>query len=123
GNDETYFYEVMIEDLQSDALTLYEYDFVTSTYVNFFHHLHTFDHRVWKKPLPDSGDVRKQSFAEVWPSPLLRPQHVSINVVMTGDTSIGFLLQSPEPMEWERIKWQVEQNDEIYSIGGFEKVK
>lgn len=114
GNNDARFYEVTVEDWDIDIPALYDTEFITSEYVNFYHHLHTFNGRTRTVELSSAGRANAREFEQIWPHPLVLPDRVTVDIVTNGeDHPLGYLLKSPEPLEWDRIDVQVERRDVI----------
>jgi hypothetical protein len=50
GTTDTRFSEIRVDDLRDNPSTAYRIDFITSKYANFFHHLQSFDDRLFDPP-------------------------------------------------------------------------
>jgi hypothetical protein len=48
------FSDIRVHDLRDDAATAYQWDYITSSYINFHHHLHSFDDQAFDPP-EDAG--------------------------------------------------------------------
>lgn len=128
ANEDVHFYEVMVEDLSENAKSVYSFPFTTSRYANFFHHIHSFNERLWTARLPEfpeSSDwdeiraeiigspqqvVDSEKFEKIWPEVVRLPQRVEIDLVERDTQNIGFLLKSPEPIEWKRVGLELKQS-------------
>lgn len=102
------------DDFRSNAAPVYRFEMITSRYVDFAHHLHSFQDRVWglklDSPLP--ADVAAQAGKLLEAKPfydLLNlgqrslPQTVEIALLYDAQQCYGLLLESPEPLCWARL--------------------
>lgn len=123
ANSDARFYEVLVEDLSADALSLYNFQFTTSRYANFFHHIHSFNDRILDPPtlLSNIIDIEKFNvgdYGNMWTIPIPRPENVEIILVKDGNKNKGFLLKSPEPIEWtKRVNLTVAKSDTLTDLG------
>ncbi|MEM7035806.1 MAG: hypothetical protein AAF570_02430, partial [Bacteroidota bacterium] len=109
-NAEALFLEITVENLRADAPVLYRFPFQTSAYADFAHHCHDFVDRAWPANPPTNANFSANSFASAWPAPRQPVTATEIQVLPNGD---GFLLQSPEPMEWDRIEARLSRSSRI----------
>jgi hypothetical protein len=125
--DKGRFTDVRVDDLRQAAPVVYRYKFTTSRFADFFHHLHSFQDETWREPrtqaglspaLPDA--LAKGSTLDKPPSDdesrafdaLLRavlptsadqnPAEVQVTRVDQDETPVALLVQSPEPIDWQR---------------------
>jgi len=121
GNTDARFYEVMVEDLSKNLKSVYNFQFTTSNYANFFHHIHSFNDMILKPiPLSDIVDEKKfqsKEYEGMWTKFIPKPENVELTVVKNDDTPIGFLLKSPEPIEWQRVDIEVRRKDGFIDLG------
>jgi hypothetical protein len=128
------FSDIRIEDFSAAAPVPYRFKFTTSRFVNFFHHLHSFDDEVWPTTLPPDIDIAEEMGAAVTLSEARLPPsdpearaYESLAAKVLGQGSPGgrsavevtrvdrnggpvaFLLQSPEPIDWARAALDVLQ--------------
>jgi len=116
-NKDARFYEVVVEDLSEKAKIVYNFQFSSSRYANFFHHIHSFNDRIWTVRLPDDSNLDGEKFEEKWPDYIRLPQQVEIALIKKDDQDIGFLLKSPEPIEWQRVGLEVMKSDTLAHLG------
>lgn len=118
------FGDVTVDDLRKSAPIAYRYQFTTSKYANFFHHLHSFEDELWSADLA-AQDVTTQlaeAVAPILDSPSERearahdelatlvlgeaarqnPECVEITRVTRNGAPSVYLLRSPEPIDLER---------------------
>jgi len=105
---------------------VYSYNFITSQFVSFRHHAGSFLNAAWdhfslqgnetysinttdlntvlETSLDDS--MKMEQLAGVFSIPVSRPLPAVMEVTALGDGSgiMGLLLESPEPIDWERIE-------------------
>jgi hypothetical protein len=124
SNTDARFYEVMVEDLSENAKSVYSFPFTTSRYANFFHHIHSFNDRSLELngiQLSDIVDVEKFDAGDdenMWTKPIPMPENVEIAIVKgESNENIGFLLKSPEPIDWERVGLEVKKSNTLIDLG------
>ncbi|MBU7009924.1 MAG: hypothetical protein HXS46_04495, partial [Theionarchaea archaeon] len=117
ANEDARFYEVAVEDLSENAQSVYKYQFSPSQYANFFHLIHSFDDKIWPVDLPDGSNLQGEKFEEVWPDHIQLPQQVEIDLIKKENQNVGFLLKSPEPVEWPRVALDVMKSNTLAHLG------
>jgi hypothetical protein len=108
--------------------SVYEFAFLTSRYANFLHHIHSFQDAVWnhfnllQNPdyetnatvlegiLTNSEEEsvkfeQLMSFFDLNPRPL--PERIEVALMNDKHQSYGLLLESPEPLDWDRTELEV----------------
>lgn len=121
------FTDVTVDDLRKTAPVAYRYQFTTSKYANFFHHVHSFEDELWSADL-GAQDVKAQldeAVASIFDPPSERearaydelatlllqqaarqnPERVEITRVMRSGAASLFLLRSPEPIDVRRTQF------------------
>lgn len=123
------FSDVRVDDFHENAPVPYRFKFTTSQFANFFHHLHSYQDEIWPKPLPATANVFDPLSKLVVPttSPTddearayetlaklvlesqahQNPSELQVTRVEHNDQKKGFLIQSPEPIDWKRTELKV----------------
>jgi hypothetical protein len=122
------FSDVRVDDFRQGAPIAYQYRFTTSTATNFFHHMHSFDDRSWLATIDsDPGLDASVSAAlsaavapDVAPSDPEQKAYEELATLTLGQAAaayaaqveatrverdskpIGWLVRSPEPLDWTR---------------------
>lgn len=124
ANTDARFYEVMVEDLSENAKSVYSFPFTTSRYANFFHHIQSFNDRILEPngiQLSEIVDVEKfdaGDYENMWTKPIPIPENVEIAIVKgESNENTGFLLKSPEPIDWERVGLEVKRSNTLIDLG------
>jgi hypothetical protein len=129
SNSGARFSDLRVDDFRATAPVVYRFKFTTSEFVNFFHHLHSFQDEVWRVTLPDAADIAPEvAQAVALPVPVAdaetrayeslaskvigqaakqNPPEVQITRVEKDSEALAFLLQSPEPIDWQRTSLQL----------------
>lgn len=130
GNTNTYFHDVRVDDFSLNAPVVYKFKFVTSLFANFFHFMHSFQDETWKIAIPEDFNpnehfVKGKSFeapvtieenrayAELAKQLLGEqeahscPVELQIAQIMKNEEIQALLIQSPEPIVWERTKFKL----------------
>jgi hypothetical protein len=128
------FSDVRVDDYRAAAPVVYRFKFTTSQFVNFFHHLHSYQDEVWPVTLPESADIapdvaqavalpapptppadaEQRAFDSLAASVLGQdatriPQEVQVTRIARGGDVLALLVQSPEPIDWTRTLLDVSQ--------------
>ncbi len=127
------FSDLRIDDLRDGGPVAYRFQFTTSQYANFHHHLHSFQDECWAGSLPESFAFATAA-GEAVPAPIAPPsgaearayeglaeallgtaaqQHaprVEVTRVEQGGEVRAFLVRSPEPIDWRRTELEVERS-------------
>lgn len=122
------FTDVTVDDLRKTAPVAYRYQFTTSRYANFFHHVHSFEDELWPADLA-TQDVKTQLDEAIAPildppserearaydelatlvlgEPVARqnPERVEITRVTRTGAPPVYLLRSPEPIDHRRTQF------------------
>ncbi|MCP4257776.1 MAG: hypothetical protein GY774_09655 [Planctomycetes bacterium] len=140
GNTGARFSDVRVDDFRMEAPIVYRFNFTTSQFANFFHHLHSFQDETWREELereePPDADVtalvaKAVPLADVSSEPsdeearayeaLVEhvlsqaarqlPPEVQLTRVERDGKALAFLIQSPEPIDWKRTDLEVLRAD------------
>jgi hypothetical protein len=127
------FSDIQVHDFSKAAKSVYHFPFTSSAFVDFFHHLHSFDDECWPgtSTLPDAdlaaldarsasdqnspvSDDEARAFERLADNVLgtsanqaaVRTELTRIEKVGGGDAA-AYLLRTPEPVDWTRtsISW------------------
>lgn len=123
------FADVRVDDFRKGAPVVYRFKFTTSAFVDFFHHLHSFQDEVWPVTLdggtdisaavaqavappdpptpPTDAEVRAFdaiASAALGPRSEERPKEVQVTRIEQGGDHLAFLLETPEPTDWKRTR-------------------
>ena len=132
GNAGARFSDVQVDDFSSQAPVVYRFQFTTSCFANFFHHLHSFEDETWRVELdeePSDEEISalvEQAVASATPpsqdeartyeslaahvlgqAARQNPPEVQVTRVERASEALAFLIQSPEPIDWKRTELQV----------------
>jgi len=127
------FSDIQVHDFSQTAKSVYHFPFTTSAFVDFFHHLHSFDDECWPATcaLTDAelaaldarsaakqnsavGDDEARAFQRLADDVLgtsanQLPARTEITRIKRkgGKDGAAFLLRSPEPIDWMRtsVSW------------------
>jgi hypothetical protein len=124
ASDKAQFADVRVDDFRATARPVYRYQFTTSGYVHFAHQMHSYQDEVWEAPLPapavtlatsgsvasnttltDNEDRAWTAFANHASVKSLLSQsaeETTVTCLMQGEDLRGFLVRSPEPIDWKR---------------------
>ncbi len=127
ANQGARFDDVRVDDFSTQANPVYRFDLVTSRYVDFAHQLHAFRDAIWE--LGIKGQLTSNQLANLTAMvtaaqaqgmayPPLEakdfyglfdlgqrptPSALDVSLLHAGDQRYGLLLESPEPIRWERV--------------------
>ncbi|MCU1264523.1 MAG: hypothetical protein JWM21_841 [Acidobacteria bacterium] len=126
NNPDARFADVRVEDLRPAAPVAYRFQFVTSRFTNFFHHLHSYQDETWRvavvglegagpalrkaaspsAPVTDDEVRAYEALATSVLGPAARhnPPEVQVTRVDVEGAPLAFLVQSPEPIDWLRTE-------------------
>jgi hypothetical protein len=127
------FSDIQVHDFSKAAKSVYHFPFTTSAFVDFFHHLHSFDDECWSAnfTLPDAdlaaldarstgnqssaiSDDEARAFERLADDVLgTSANQVAVRTEVTriertnGGNAAAFLLRTPEPINWARtsVSW------------------
>lgn len=125
-NAEARYNDVRVDDFRQTAPVVYRYQFTTSRFANFFHHLHSYQDETWRatvegvpgaypamaqavKPTapPTDDEVRAYetlATAVLGSAARQNPPEVQVSRVEIDGTPLAFLVRSPEPIDWLRAE-------------------
>jgi hypothetical protein len=120
------FSDVRVDDFRQTAPVVYRFQFTTSSFANFVHHLHSYQDETWRiavenvpdvipaminavtpaTPLSDDEVRGYETLASIVLGPAARqnPPEVQVSRVEVGGAPLAFLVQSPEPIDWLRTE-------------------
>ena len=126
NNPDARFADVRVEDFRPAAPVAYRFQFVTSRFTNFFHHLHSYQDETWRasvagvegagpalrKAVSPSAPVTDNEVrayealatAVLGPAAKQNPPEVQVTRVDIDGAPLAFLVQSPEPIDWLRTE-------------------
>lgn len=136
-NPGTRFSHIRVDDFRGEAPAVYSFEFTTSQYANFYHHLHSFQDETWRGSLPAALDLAvtvplsnittppEEAEARAFESAVgsilgqaarQNASQVEVTRVMnaeaTGDDqAVAFLVRGPEPVDWSRIELNLSRAD------------
>ncbi len=137
GNTGARFRDVRVDDFRPEAPIVYRFKFTTSNFVDFFHHMHSFQDETWRVELP-AGALLEADLAalvakaadpaspitveEVQAYETLArhtlgqaarqiPADVQLTRVESDNRALAFLIQGPEPIDWDRTDLEVLYTD------------
>jgi hypothetical protein len=117
------FSDVRVDDFRQSAPQAYRFSFITSEYVDVFHHLHSFDDRTWITQPKDNAiaaevaaavppgippsDAESRAFTTLAAKVLgqgaqTAPETVEVHRIAAAAGPAGLLVRSPEPIDWSR---------------------
>lgn len=127
------FSDIQVHDFSKAARSVYHFPFTTSAFVDFFHHLHSFDDECWPGTctLPDAdlaaldahsaseqnsavSDDEARAFERLADNTLgTSANQTAVRTELTrierpgGGDAAAFLLRTPEPIDWMRtsVSW------------------
>jgi hypothetical protein len=121
------FSDIQVHDLSSAAHAVYGFSFVTSAFIDFFHHLHGFDDHCWTAntslSASDLATVFQRAVADVTAaisdeearaferlaedalgSAARQPAaRTELTTIQSQGTTAALLFRSPEPLDWRRV--------------------
>jgi hypothetical protein len=125
-NAGTRFNDVRVDDFRKTAPVVYRFEFTTSLFANFFHHLHSFQDETWRvaiegevgagpallkavHPSAPVTDVETRAYETLATTVLgqaarQNPPEVQVSRVEIDGAPLAFLVQSPEPIDWLRTE-------------------
>jgi hypothetical protein len=120
------FSDVRVDDFRQTAQVVYRFQFTTSRFANFFHHLHSYQDETWRAavagvpgvypamsqavkptaPLTDDEVRAYETLASTVLGPAARqnPPEVQVTRVEIDGAPLAFLVQSSEPIDWLRTE-------------------
>ncbi len=121
------FGDLRVDDLRGQAPVVYRFQFITSRFTNFFHHLHSFQDETWLTTLAATVDISAlvaqaaapatpptdaearayQALAAHRPGAAAAPPEVQVTRVEQNGQPLAFFVHSPEPIDWKRTDLQL----------------
>lgn len=127
GNIGARFSDVRVDDFRPQAPVVYRFQFTSSQFADFFHHLHSFQDETWQVDLeagPSEAEISELIEQAVAPATTpseeearayetlaehvlgqaarQNPPEVQVTRVERAGEARAFLVQSPEPIDWKR---------------------
>ncbi|MGH8067489.1 MAG: hypothetical protein ACRERE_20095 [Candidatus Entotheonellia bacterium] len=122
------FSDIRVDDFRMRAPVVYRFQFTTSQFADFFHHLHSYQDETWPGEIPaaawsdaefsdllakaarpadplsdDETRAYEALAAAVLQGPARQnPPEVQVTKVERHGEAVAFLVQSPEPVDWKR---------------------
>jgi hypothetical protein len=93
GNKDARFSDIKVDDFRGIAPVVYRFKFTTSKFVNFFHHIHSFQDETWLKSFEDPSSSSSSSGN----NPIITNEQIANkidNAVSIADTS-NIVVRSP----------------------------
>ncbi len=131
ANQGARFSDVRVDDFRAAAPVVYRFKFTTSRFVDFFHHLHSYQDEVWRFTLPNTVDIapdvaqamtpgvpladaERRAFDSLaahvlGPDSTKNPPEVQVTQVEQGGNVLALLIQSSEPIDWTRTRIELSQ--------------
>jgi hypothetical protein len=122
------FSDVRVDDFRLAAPVVYRFQFTTSRFANFFHHLHSYRDETWRAVMADEPSVTAAVSAAVEPTTAAAPdeerafeQMAALAGVSTQSPPevqvtrlelaepFALLVRSPEPIAWSRTSLELLQ--------------
>ena len=119
------FADVRVDDFRAAAPVAYRFAFTTSKFANFFHHLHSYQDETWLlngnvaalepravPPATAPGEQEQRDYEAVAATVLgqaatARPEQTEVARLQQGGQARGFLVRTPEPIDWRRVGVQL----------------
>lgn len=120
------FKDFGLSDLRAGAPVAFRFDFTTSLFTNFYHQMHSSQDRLWRVTLDqtsNAGDLAAKAVSPSQPvsdletrayselaslvlsnASLQDPPQVEATSVEIGGELLGWLVRSPEPIDWQRTE-------------------
>jgi hypothetical protein len=128
------FNDVRVDDFRQTAQAVYRFQFTTSLFANFFHHVHSYQDETWRVAVEGVASVTQPAIAkavkpsvsptedearayETLATALLgqaarqNPPEVQVTRVEIDNARLAFLVQSPEPIDWHRTELSLTRTD------------
>jgi hypothetical protein len=127
--------DVKVDDFRQTAHAVYRYQFTTSLFANFFHHLHSYQDETWiaasqetenisnalgrgvNPPTPMTDDEARAyetlATAALGLAAKQNPREVQVTRFEIDGSPLAFLIQSPEPIDWLRTNIFLSENSLI----------
>jgi len=129
-----------------ESAPLYEFGFLTSRYATFLHHMHSFADIVWDHfallndpefvidatvltQILSNAESEAVKFEQLMTlfdlNPRTLPEKVEVSLIDDKNGSFGLLVESPEPLDWDRLQTSLlfaEKNNPVEEFDGKIKV-
>lgn len=123
--------------------SVYEFAFLTSRYANFMHHIHSFQDAAWNHflllndfdyeinstvlgQILTNSEEESVKFDQIMAlfdlNPRALPERVEVTLMNDKRQSYGLLLESPEPLDWDRTELNVFFSNRSETIEEFDNV-
>lgn len=130
GNPGVEFSDVRVDDFRKNAPVPYRFSFTTSKFVDFFHHLHSFQDETWITEAQDGDladdvaeavplgadvtDAETRAFTALSEKVLGSSARTLVNEleihrIMVGVDPVALLVRSPEPIDWTRTALKIQR--------------
>jgi hypothetical protein len=133
-NPDARFNDVHVDDFRETAQAVYRFQFTTSLFANFFHHLHSYQDETWRVAVEGVASVAYPAIAKAVKPSVPRtedetrayetlatavlgqaarqnPTEVQVTRVEIDNARLAFLVQSPEPIDWHRTELSLLRTD------------
>jgi hypothetical protein len=134
-NEGARFSDVRVDDFRQTAPAVYRFQFTTSLFANFFHHLHSYQDETWRvafeeaevagalpavgkavTPATPPSDEEARAYetlasALLGPAARQNPREVQVTRVDIGGAPLAYLVRSPEPIDWRRTSLDLLRTD------------
>ena len=124
ANSAAGFSDVRVDNFGSASPAVYRFNFTTSKFTNFFHHMHSFQDETWATSadlpaisnrfsvsLPPSEEEARAFEALLKNVPTGAAarslKEVQVTQIKRNHEAIAFLFQSPEPVNWDRTEIKI----------------
>jgi len=127
ANQGTRFSDIRVDDFRTVAPIVYRFNFTTSKFADFSHHLHSYQDEVWRATLAGGVDIAPHVSQAAEPTTLAptdaetrafealatqvlgqaakqNSPEFQITRLEQNSAALAFLVQSPEPIDWQRTE-------------------
>lgn len=133
------FSDIRVDDFRREAPVVYRFEFTTSQYANFYHHLHSYQDETWQGsiaaplepdlavPLSNITAPAQESETRAYETAVdsiigqaarqLAPQVETTRVASGNGEAVAFLVRGPEPVDWSRIEMNLSRADRNLPTG------
>lgn len=128
------FNDVHVDDFRQTAQAVYRFQFTTSLFANFFHHLHSYQDETWRVAVEGMASIAQPAIAKAVKPTVPRtetearayetlatavlgesarqnPREVQVTRVEIDQARLAYLVQSPEPIDWLRTELSLLRTD------------
>jgi hypothetical protein len=133
-NPSARFNDVSVDDFRQTAQAVYRFQFTTSLFANFFHHLHSYQDETWRVDVEGVSSIAQPAMAKAVKPSVARtedearayetlatavlgqaarqnPSEVQVTRVEIDKVWLAYLVQSPEPIDWLRTELSLLRTD------------